>query len=297
LSVFYLSVISYSLIILAIFNLWVTTQKISWILFLAAISVGIVNDNMTFQGFFYIFILALELIVYYSLSYEKLGKPILGCAIALLGILLINHYLPGFGKWKAITKTSPSIASKSFTIYFNFDKMSIGFLMLSLALPLISSRSDWMKVLKTSAIYGVIGLVVLVIPALLSRYIAFDPKVPAITPIWMVQTLFFTCIPEECFFRGFIQKQAAIFLRYSKNGTWIAIFAGAVMFSLQDLRSLSWRYFVISLLTGIVYGIVYKKTDRIEAPILTHFAVNLGHMLLFTYPTVSKTYYQTFSTL
>lgn len=285
-SAYSFSILSYSLIILATLSLWITNQKVSWALFFLAIVFGVVNDNMAFQGFLYVFVLALELIIYYSLSYEKLAKPILGCAIALLGILLINHYLPGFGKWRVLPKGAVSAASKPFTIYFNFDKMCVGFLMLALALPLIRFRSDWVKVIKTSLIYAMIGLAVLAIPAFLTRYIAFDPKIPIRAPLWMLQNLFFTCIPEECFFRGFIQKQAAIFLRFSKRGTWIAIFAGAFMYSLQDLRSLSWQYFLISILTGIVYGIVYKKTDRIEAPILTHFAVNIGHMLLFTYPKV-----------
>lgn len=31
----------------------------------------------------------------------------------------------------------------------------------------------------------------------------------------------------------------------------------------------------------------YQRTGRVEAAILTHFAVNATHFLLFTYPTLA----------
>lgn len=37
-------------------------------------------------------------------------------------------------------------------------------------------------------------------------------------------------------------------------------------------------------LAGIGYGLAYWRSGRIEAAILTHFAVNAAHFVLFTYP-------------
>jgi len=45
---------------------------------------------------------------------------------------------------------------------------------------------------------------------------------------------------------------------------------------------------VLSTVAGLGYGWVYQRTGRIEASILTHFALNLVHFLLFTYPALQR---------
>lgn len=267
--------------------MWTGFKKIAWLFFILSLAVGFINESIHLQGFIYILVLGSILAVYYSQSYERLSKSILGFTIALLGFLLINHYLPGFEKLRAHSKLILSPTSKSFTIYLYFDKAAVAFLLLALGVPLIRFLADWTKTLKTVAIYSLVAIALIMPSALLSGYVNFEPKLIAITPLWLFQTLFFTCIPEECFFRGFVQKEVSVYLRHSRNGHWMGILVGTLMFSLQNLRSGSWQFVILSVISGLIYGCIYKKTDRIEAPILLHFIVNIVHFFFFTYPSLT----------
>ena len=46
-------------------------------------------------------------------------------------------------------------------------------------------------------------------------------------------------------------------------------------------------YAALATLAGIGYGAAYHVTQRVEASLLVHFALNLAHLLLFTYPFVA----------
>ena len=47
-------------------------------------------------------------------------------------------------------------------------------------------------------------------------------------------------------------------------------------------------YVVLATLAGVGYGWVFLRTGRIEASILTHFALNAVHFLGFTYPALAR---------
>jgi len=284
-----LTFLTFSLAVLAIFSLWFTNQRMfPWILFLGAVVLGFISETLTFQGVFYLAVFSCLLIAYYSLSYEKLAKPILGFAIALLGFLLINHYLPGFNKWKILPKMALGPTSKAYSLYYFFDRAAMGFLILAIAMPLINTAIDWLRVIRISIIYGLVAFLVIIGPSIVSHFATIDLKFPENTAAWLVYLFIFGSIPEECFFRGFIQKQTVVFLGSSKNGHWIGILAGTLMYSLQNLRSASWGFFIISMMAGFIFSLLYKKTDRIEAPIIAHFVVNAGQFFFLSYPIIAK---------
>jgi membrane protease YdiL (CAAX protease family) len=68
----------------------------------------------------------------------------------------------------------------------------------------------------------------------------------------------FTCVTEEAFFRGFLLAQLA--------------------------RGWSGSRYGLAAVAGFGYAMAYLRTGRIEAAILTHFALNALHFLAFTYP-------------
>jgi membrane protease YdiL (CAAX protease family) len=45
---------------------------------------------------------------------------------------------------------------------------------------------------------------------------------------------------------------------------------------------------MLATLAGAGYAIAFQRTGRVEAGILTHFAVNAAHFLLFTYPALAS---------
>jgi hypothetical protein len=74
---------------------------------------------------------------------------------------------------------------------------------------------------------------------------------------------------------------------------WTPVFRGlgadqpaALLFGLAHAAG-GWRYVLLATLAGTGYGLAYRRTVRIESAILAHFAVNVTHLLLFTYPALA----------
>ena len=116
-------------------------------------------------------------------------------------------------------------------------------------------------------------------------YVRFDPKLPAITAAHLAKILLWTCVVEECFFRGVVQNGLAQwrFVRERPALAWLPIAVASVLFGLAHLPG-GWTYAGLATLAGVGYGLAYARTGLIEAAMLAHFAVNATHFLLFTYP-------------
>ena len=48
-----------------------------------------------------------------------------------------------------------------------------------------------------------------------------------------------------------------------------------------------WRYAALAAIAGLGYGWAMRRTGRLEAAVLTHFGLNLVHLLLFSYPALA----------
>jgi hypothetical protein len=126
-------------------------------------------------------------------------------------------------------------------------------------------------------------LLVLLGLSLASGYVRFDPKFPRESWLWITVNLCFTCVAEEALFRGFIQAQLARLWGNVVRGGWYALLVSAVLFGLAHAAG-GPAYVTLATIAGVGYGWAYLRTGRIEASILTHFAVNATHFFGFTYP-------------
>jgi membrane protease YdiL (CAAX protease family) len=99
--------------------------------------------------------------------------------------------------------------------------------------------------------------------------------------IWAVTNLFFTCLSEEAFFRGFVLAELA----RPGGRAWlaIAVIVSAVLFGLAHFGG-GITYVIAGVIAGLGYGLAYARTRRVEAAMVVHFAVNAVHFLFFTYP-------------
>jgi hypothetical protein len=91
---------------------------------------------------------------------------------------------------------------------------------------------------------------------------------------------FFTGIPEETLFRGFVQ---GLLERWSSR-PWAATVGAAVVFGAAHLNNgprPDWRYALLATLAGVAYGWVYQKTRRVAPAALTHALVDLTWVSLF----------------
>ena len=204
--------------------------------------------------------------------------------LCVLGVLLGAHLLPGFHNFLALDKVVLSSGAAPYTLYLNFDKTLVGLCIIGLCHhPLLTRATEWSRALRRAAPLAVISVVVVAFGALALGYLTWQPKWTPLFWIWAPVNLFFVCLSEEAFFRGFIQREITSALRGSRYGSGLAIASSAALFGLAHFAG-GMSYVVLAAAAGLGYGIVYHRTRSLEMSMLAHFALNTTHFLLFTYP-------------
>ena len=86
-------------------------------------------------------------------------------------------------------------------------------------------------------------------------------------------TFLFIAVPEELFFRGWLQN-----LLERRLGRPIALIATAVLFGLSHFNKraahFNWRYVLLAALAGIFYGRAWRRDRRVAASAITHTLVD-----------------------
>ena len=167
-------------------------------------------------------------------------------------------------------------------MYLNFDKPLFGFLYILFFLQRIKTRHEWKSVIRASLICFVPCAALLMGTAFALHYVRFDPKFPSETWIWMISNIFFTCVSEEAFFRGYIQHGLTNYFYKKSHQHWIPLVLTSFLFGLSHYKAGS-SFVLLASIAGIFYGYAYQQTKKIEASILTHMAVNSTHFFFFSY--------------
>lgn len=101
---------------------------------------------------------------------------------------------------------------------------------------------------------------------------AIWPRPGAIAAAWLF-TFFFIAVPEELFFRGWVQN-----LLERRIGRSPALFATAVLFGLAHFNkrttSFNWQYVLLAALAGVFYGRAWRRDRRVGASAVTHATVD-----------------------
>jgi len=211
-------------------------------------------------------------------------RPLIWVIFIALAILLATHQLPGFSNPLLLSNAEISATAIPYSLYLNYDKAALGLIILAAVLPLsqqvgLPQRSELFVVFC-----GVVAMIIFVsLLAVIIGYVSFEPKWNPIFLIWAPVNLFISCLAEEVFFRGMIQRHLSQRLSLLTYGKWIALFIVSILFAVAHSAG-GWHYVVLAGLAGIGYGWVYMRTKRIEFSILTHFMLNATHFTLLTYP-------------
>jgi hypothetical protein len=98
---------------------------------------------------------------------------------------------------------------------------------------------------------------------------------PGLLPMagaWLF-TFFFIAVPEELFFRGWLQN-----LLEKRLGRYGALFLTACLFGLAHFNKraahFNWRYVLLAALAGIFYGRAWRAERRVGASAVTHATVD-----------------------
>jgi uncharacterized protein len=86
-------------------------------------------------------------------------------------------------------------------------------------------------------------------------------------------TFFFIAVPEELFFRGWMQN-----LLERRVGRGRALLIASVLFGLSHFNKraahFNWRYVLLAFLAGIFYGRAWRQERRVGASAITHASVD-----------------------
>jgi uncharacterized protein len=206
-------------------------------------------------------------------------------SIAVIGLSLgfMLHIVPGFHATILIESVQLSHDSLPYSKYLGFDKILIGFFIIASGPKLIAHRQEWRQMFATAAPFIPVIILAVFSLGLLLECVRLDIKCPSILWAWIWTNLFFTCIPEEALCRGFIQRHLEeLFLKIS-YGRLLALVLAAGIFGLMHFAG-GIRCVILATVSGLGYGFVYQRTQRIEASIIIHFLLNLAHILFLSYP-------------
>lgn len=279
-----LSLAAYAFLLISIASLWLTGHRVVWAAaLLVALTFGLLSGRIGALTLLPIAALAGCFHVAQRNRYGTAVRIGAGAIGATLSLALALHVVPGFDNWKILDGFALSDRSQPLSLYLNFDKPLVGLFILAFGAPLLRTWTDWKAMLTAAAPIAFAGIALVYVLGYAFGYAAFDLTVDPVFIVWALRNLFFTCVAEEAFFRGFLQRYLELGLARFRAGRLLSLAIVSLLFGLAHFAGGA-GYVALSTLAGLVYGYVYQKTGRIEAAILTHFLLNAGHFLLFTYP-------------
>ncbi len=263
-----ITLLGFFFLTLSFLSLWIRKDPKIWASLLAlSLICGTIAGNILCVGLIFIGALAL-LWVCYS---QKPSLPLL-LLLALVGIIMALHVLPGYHPVAITTKFK-----------MGFEGSLMGLFSLALLVPLAKTAQDWKKAFQ-GALIGCAGIAALAILAIASHTVSWQLFLPSAMLPRLFNNLVFTSIPQEGFFRGFLQKEISRYLHDTRKGKILALLLSSLLFMSAHVY---WSPSVVVLgftfLASLLYGGVYLISGKIESAILCHFALNLAHMILFNY--------------
>ena len=284
------ALLPFALLLVAVLGLWIHRAVWAGALMLA-ISAGYATGAVTGLAGVWLSLLAMLAWTYRFLRDQprtpatRAWQLVVGAALFLFALALSLVLLPGFPRTTLVAETVLSPGAAPYGIGLGFPKVSTGILILGLINDTrVRSWRELAAILRRAAPVFAVTALVLMIFLLATGFVRFDPKWTTLFLVWALVNLFFTCMSEEAFFRGFVQAELA-----SLGGrAWliVAIATSAVLFGLAHFGG-GITYVIGATLAGVGYCIAYQRTQRIEAAMAVHFGLNAVHFLLFTYPRVA----------
>jgi membrane protease YdiL (CAAX protease family) len=276
------------LLLVAVLGLWI--HRYVWAGgLLAAVITAYFTDGLYGYAFIWIALLGLAAVVYrLRITNPGFGLPPWAYCLAFGAVALWIGIAPplGFPRTPFVDSVILSPGAAVWSLGLGFNKVITGIFILGiLHQERVQSWRELAKVLKRIAPVFLVTLVAVMIFAMALGYVRFDPKWTPLFLVWAPVNLFFTCLAEEAFFRGFVQRELSAIGSNRKLASIIAVIVTALLFGLAHFGG-GWKYALVAAMGGMGYGWAYHRTQRIEAAMAVHFALNATHFLLFTYPAI-----------
>lgn len=287
-----LTLATFGALTLALLALWAPRVSASpqaltaWVLpFAATLLLAQMADLVDTPGLVVLF----ALVAACRIAHQAPHGGLKGFAIAALLVIsggILAHAFPGFANPKVLDEVRTSADAAPFTKYLNLDKGLLGLFLLGLVAPVRAVRPSRIPIARVLPTFVAMTVVVMT-ATVAAGYAHWDPKAPDWWPLWLWSMLTLTALPEEAVFRHLIQGGLQAWLGASSRGYALAAVISGLLFGLAHVGG-GTTYVLLATLAGIGYGWIYAMTGSLAASILAHTALNLLHLLFFTYPALAR---------
>lgn len=195
--------------------------------------------------------------------------------LILWSVALGAHLLPGFNNPIALDGVLSGPESRPFTMHLNADKPLVFFALLLAWNPLLhQDRPTRVFPLIMAAALALALFPMAIVAGALSPEVSW----PDWIGLFVLVNLLMTCLTEEAFFRGFLQKALT-----GRIGAAGGIASASLLFGLVHLPAGA-AVMAFATLLGAACGLGHWYGGRLRYAVWIHFGFNLIHLLFFTYP-------------
>ena len=277
--------VPFLILLVSFLTLWVARWNAYWpYLFFMSLVAALSVDVIDVSAFFAIIIFAG---ICFGLKAYQCKRGVVYAVLWLLTVIaslaFALHIVPGFSPWVFYENVQLSERSSEYIIRYGYDKAIVGFLLLAVLCDRIARSSEWKAIFVKLPLILLPAATAVLMLGVAFGYLAWDPKLSSLMLWWALGNLFITCAAEEAFFRLLIQKPLQTCLLHVRYGLAMVLVISAVLFGLVHIGG-GWVMVAGATVAGFAYALIFYKTGRVEAAIITHFALNVCHFVFFTYP-------------
>ncbi|HDU8609237.1 CPBP family intramembrane glutamic endopeptidase [Morganella morganii] len=190
---------------------------------------------------------------------------------------LAFHLLPGFHNLRWMPPEAAGPHSPPYSFWFNADKALLPFVLI-IIIPQLFVTAPLRRATRLHWLLLAFSVPALLLLATALGGLGFEPHLPRWLPAFMLANLFFVSLAEEALFRGAIQQVLSRYLP-----PYAALFIAAAVFGLAHIAG-GPLLVVFAGLAGVIYGLAWMWSGRLWVATGFHFALNLCHLLFFTWP-------------
>jgi len=278
--------VPFILLLAAVLGLWI--HRAVWVTaLLGSIVAGYVTGALYGLAALWIAILVVLAAAYHrarTAPNKAVWQALAGLAFFFYALVMSLPLLPGFIRVELAAPVVLSAGATAYSIGVGFPKVVTGILILGLINPLVvRSWRELGRVLARALPVYVITAIVGMAVVIFMGYSSFAPKWTTLFLLFAPINLFFTCLSEEAFFRGFVQREVSQVGSNRKLAAAVALIIAAILFGAAHFGG-GVNYMIAAAVAGLGYGWAFMRDTRIEAAMFVHFGVNATHFLLFVYP-------------
>jgi hypothetical protein len=253
-------------------------KKISLSLLIITVVIGGINGTLDWRSLTFLGVMVLIAGAYVRFgSAHRGGQYILEALLVAGAIGAMVHLIPGFHNLKVLDSVSAGPESVPFTMYYNFDKALVPFILLAGMKTLFVTKPKYQPS-KLSWLLLILAIPVLLFVAVYLGGLKLETHLPAWFFQFVLANIFFVSLAEEALFRGYLQQRLSGFIHPVAALIISAAIFGGMHYAGGTLLV------IFAALAGVIYGIAWMWSGRLWVAVAFHVGLNVVHLLFFTYP-------------